>query len=434
MTQKLKIAYIVVGEDLAQPLLRRQVVELLGDIKRLMGDGDITLFLFLEILTVFRCRADLRATRLQLREHGIRLMLIPTVCPWPIPNLKLIKTSVGWRWRPVTAWNRWASSLFKGFSLPPLAFIRLVGGFKIFHCRSYPSTSAAIFLKQLIASTAVLFDPRSDFPEENVAAGSWGDGSRDFKYWKREERRMLQAADSVACIGPSYVTHYQKNTESFNYFIAPNNVRCGEFKRDPSARKEIRELLNIGDHDAVFVYIGDMTERAWHRPSFYKSFYDALASQTQAFRFLFLVPEYSARLLRDAFRDDKKVIVVSPSYREIAEYLAAADYGMMFTHKARTAVGTKIFEYLAASLPFVINENCVGAVELLERHPGFGCKVNLGLGDLDSCRQFDENTMTRLHGLLNSVDSLSEYAVEHFDNSAVAKSYVEQYRKMALLY
>jgi glycosyltransferase involved in cell wall biosynthesis len=429
VAQKLKIAYIVVGENLAVPLLRRQVVELLGDVKRNMGDGDITLFLFLGIATVLRLRADLQATRLRLRELGIPLVVIPTICPWPIPNFRFMKTN---RWQPKGAWNRWAVIFFKVLSFPVLAFLRLVGGYKIFHCRSYPATAAAIFLKQFITSTSVLFDPRSDFPEESVSAGSWGSESRDFKYWKKEEKRLLQASDVVACIAPSYVRHYQQSTESFNYFIAPNNVRCSEFKREPSVRNKIRRFLDFGDSDAVFTYLGDMTERAWHRPSFYRSFYDSLIQLTNAFRFLFLVPECSASFVKNVFRNDNRVVVVSPSFREIPEYLAAADYGMMFLHRAKIAVGTKISEYLAASLPIIVNENCIGAVELLERYPGLGCKVNLGLGELDSCQQCDENTIAHLRELLYAGDSLHEYAINHYDNSVIAKRYVEQYRRMAL--
>lgn len=428
MKQKTKIAYIVVGEDLTSPLLQRQVIELLGDIKQRMGEASITLFLFYGIPSIINHRRDIAKSRKVLSDLGISLAIIPTVCPWPIPNAKLNKTNVGWR--PNSDWNRRAVRLFKVFSFPVLASIRLVGRFTIFHCRSYPSTSAAIFLKRFIPRTSVLFDPRSDFPEENVTAGHWRKESNDFKYWKSEERQLLKSSNVVACIGPTYVRHFRNNIASFNYFVAPNNVRCGEFKRDVSVRVKKREMLGIEDHDAVFTYLGDMTSNGWHRPDFYKKFYDTLAQCMNAFRFLFLVPKASANLVKDTFNGESRIIVASPPYGKISEYLAAADYGMMFLHQSKVAVGTKIGEYLAASLPIVVNENCIGAVSLLESNPNLGCKISLGLGDLDRSNHFCEANLVELNNVVKTANELSGFATNYFDNSRVADCYIKQYREL----
>lgn len=429
MKGKLKIAYIVVGEDLTTPLLQRQVIELLGDIKQRIDDATITLFAFYGIPTIINHRPDIAKSKNFLNDLGIGLVIIPTICPWPIPNVKIKKTDVGWR--PDLVWNRRAVRFFKVISLPAMSWIRLVGGYRLFHCRSYPSTSAAIFMKQFIRNTSVLFDPRSDFPEENVTAGSWGKESKDFKYWKSEEQRLLQLADAVACIGPTYVRHFRNNVESFNYFVVPNNVRCNDFKRDLSVRVKVRRLLGIEDHEAVFVYLGDMTEHGWHQPRFYKTFYQSLAQHTGTFRFLFLVPKHSANLVSDAFRNENNIIVASPPYGKIAEYLAAADYGMMFLHQSKIAVGTKIGEYLAASLPIIVNENCIGAVELLKTHTNLGYNISLGLGDLDNFNRFCETDILKIKNMLRTGALLSAFALNYFDNSVIADRYAQQYRALA---
>jgi glycosyltransferase involved in cell wall biosynthesis len=433
MKHKTKVAYLIAGEHLTEPLLRRQVVELLGEIKKKadLGTG-ITLFLFYPIPSVYSRRADLRVTRRRLSELGIAFVVIPTLCPWPIPNFKMRKVAEGWR--PVARWSRWSLRLFKLHTLPVLLWIRLTGGYRVFHCRSYPATSAAVFLKRFLPRTAILFDPRSDFPEENVTAGNWERDSDDFRYWKSEEGRLLRRSDAVACIAQSYIEAFRRSTPNFNYFLVPNNVNCAEFRNDATARRRIRNSLGIGEHETAFVYLGNLASSGWHQASFYRVFYENLTRFVEQPVFFFLVPERSVLLVHEAFSGCGRIIVKSPQYDEIAEYLSAADIGMMFLHKAKVALGTKIVEYLAASLPVIVNRNCEGAVSLIRENSQLGCVVDLGLGDRDDGQQeFKEGTVRRIQELLNTAGTLEDFAWANFDNSTVATRYAKQYSRMQAL-
>ncbi len=428
MKKSLKIAYLITGENLASPLLRRQVVELLGDIRRLITDGQITVFLFYSVPAILAHRNDIAVSRKRFSESGIRLVVVPTLCPWPLPNPRIKRTPTGWR--PVAVWGRWSIRFFKLLSLPILAWLRVARGYRLFHCRSYPSTSAAVFLKHFVPSTSVLFDPRSDFPEENVTAGNWKRDSRQFRYWKQEETRLLEKSDYVACIGPSYVNAFQKSAASFNYFIAPNNVRCDEFRRKIAQRESLRHSLSIHDDEFVFTYLGTLTATGWHRPAFYLAFYEQLAKLNLRFQFLILVPDAQASLVKHVFHGQKGVIVASPSHDEVGTYLTVADAGMMFFHQAKIALGTKIPEYLAASLPVIVNENCRGAVDLIDRNPELGMIVNLGLGGMDDRLQVDSDILERLRERARSPESLAAYAADTFDNAAIARQYALKYRTM----
>ena len=428
MNTKIKIAYLTVGENLNAELLQRQVVELLGDIKSTAPDFEITIFSFQGVLSIYNRRKDITASKLRLRSFGIDMVIIPNICPWPFPNLSFKKTDVGWRPNPI--WTKFALISFQLITLPLMLFLRLYCGYRLYHCRSYPATSIAIFLKKIIPDTAVLFDPRSDFPEENVTSGVWAKDSKVFHFWKKTEQEFLITANAVACIGPTYVDHYKKNAVTFNYFIAPNNVRCSEFKRKLSDRDTTRVKLGIREADHVYVYLGGMSSNEWHRPDFYMQFYDSLRKLSEDFKFMFLVPKHAANLVRDAFGTRENVIVTSPEIDEVGIYLSASDFGMMFLHKSKIAVGTKIGEYLAASLPVLVNPNCLGAVELINSNPGIGYVINLGIGDLDTFMHFDSEASDSISHLLCSDDHLANFAFDYFDNARVADIYIQQYKNM----
>ncbi len=426
MVDKAKIGYLTVGENLNADLLVRQVIELLGEIKAKAEEFEITVFSFQGVLTIYNHKKDNTSTKERLKNLGIGFVVIPNICPWPVPNLSLKKTDVGWR--PNGTWNKVAVVTFQLLSLPLLLFLRVFCAYKLFHCRSYPATSIAIFLKKFIPDTAVLFDPRSDYPEENITAGVWNDKSKVFCFWKDTEKTFLKEADAVACIGPTYVDHYKRNHDSFNHFIAPNNVKCTEFQRNLAHRAEIRVNFDITESESVYVYLGGMSNHGWHRPDFYIKFYDQLSKVTHDFKFMFLVPKHAASIVADAFDSRKNVFIFSPELHEVGKYLSAADFGMMFFHRSTIRIGTKIGEYLAASLPIVVNQNCIGAVALLNTNQELGCVVDLGLGDLDIIDVFDENNLNLQNKLLRSDDNLFEFSKSYFDNDKIADIYINQYR------
>lgn len=426
MTKKIKIAYITVGENLNSELLIRQVVELLGDIKKKAPEFEIKVFSFQGILSILNHKKDNSETKKRLKKLGINFVVVPIVCPWPFPNFSFTKTDVGWR--PNGRWNRPAVITFQLLSLPFMVFLRLFCGYKLFHCRSYPATSIAIFLKKLIPDTNVIFDPRSDYPEENVTAGVWKEGSKDFIFWKNAEKDFLESANAVACIGPTYVDHYKNNAASFKHFIAPNNVKCDEFKRKKADRDEIRTKLGIDKSEYVYVYLGGMSSNGWHRPDFYVKFYDALSKVSNNFKFIFLVPRHAVNLVTDSFGLREGIIVISPGINEVSKYLSASDYGMMLFHESTIRVGTKIGEYLAASLPLIVNANCIGTVALINLTPEIGSVVKLGLGDLDAIESFECDDLILIKSLLRSDINLYDFAKNYFDNERLANIYIEQYR------
>jgi hypothetical protein len=99
----------------------------------------------------------------------------------------------------------------------------------------------------------------------------------------------------------------------------------------------------------------------------------------------------------------------------------------MFTHKKRLAVGTKLGEYLSASLPILTNPNCLGAVDFLNSYEETGTIIHLGLGDLDKIFNFTDNSFFYTMKLLsnNKKVRISECI---FDNNVISDVYFNQYK------
>ena len=363
-----------------------------------------------------------------LRSEGVGTLFLPLLVPWPFPYFLFTKTDVGWR--PKIVWTPGATRWLLVEVLPVLAFLLLIFGIRVFHCRSYPPAYCVVKLKRLFHRIKVVFDPRSDFPEENVTAGIWGESSKAFDFWKRSEKVILENSEAVVCIADTYRNHYMKVAPNANYFHAPNNVNTEKFYRSEIERKRLRHILNIADDELVFCYVGAMTTQGWHRASVYAHVVKNLRPLSLKHRFLFLVPKFSRDILikeLEAVNALEQCIIIHPGYDEVPAYLSVADVGLMYLHRSKVAVGTKIGEYAASGLPVITNSNCLGAVEIVTKYD-IGTIVDLGVGDLDMPTEPSFNLLVkRLKHIEIWGQEIRVFAEEYFSNESIAKTYLNKY-------
>jgi hypothetical protein len=419
-----KIAYILVEETLEPELLRRQVVELLGDIKSQNPTYYIKVFLLKNCISILFNLKNIRTSKLLLKKQGIKFCIIPTLSPWPFPiPLFQIKGGI----KLIHNWDELTIKTFTILSLPFL-FIRLYfGRYKILHCRSYPATFLAIKIRKITKSFNVIFDPRSDWPEENVTSGMFND--KEFQFWKKTEIEMLKISNYTACISRTYLRHFENGTLNISNFIVPNNVKTKKFHFSESERKKIRLEYKINDNEIVFVYLGSLGYTGWHNIMLYKRFYNICCESISQFKFLFLTPENCVGVIKSEFKNYDNVIIHSPSFENVPNLLSAADVGMMFFDKKKIAVGTKIGEYLSIGLPFIVNSNCIGASDYIDLNEKLGLLVDIGAGELDRIANFD-NIESKITDLLTNNFTRVDFAKKHFDNKVIAKEYSDVYEKI----
>lgn len=431
MVAKKHIVYLIFNEDITSALIRRQVIELLEEIKSKAQEIDITLLAFLSPLSIVKRFSLLKKMKIDMAKKNVGLGIIPLPVPWPFPHFKFKRLDVGYRTHGY--WSRWAIRILPVFVWPVMIYYRFVLNARIFHCRSYPTASAAVRLKQLnICPIKVIFDPRSDFPEENVTSGNWNKDDANYNFWKKLETVLLNQSDAVACIAKCYADEYKKIAPRAKIFFAPNNVDCKLFARDIDERKRLRKSLGVSDDELVFGYLGAMTSSGWHRPFLYRVLIESLLQTNIPFRFIFLVPRHSNAIIEREFKshiEAGRVILINPNYDEVGRYLSVCDYGVMLLHDKKNVVGTKIGEYLASGLPIIVNENCVGAVDLIAAE----CVGLVFDVQNDPINDYRLNGLEKIavgDRLLAWSQQVSYFAVDYFDNRIVASRYINQYNDL----
>lgn len=426
--RKIKILYLIANEDILTPLLTRQVIELLVKENELAnGSIEIKILFFQSIAYLIRRIKNLLYLRKKLKSSGILLVIIPSPVPWPIPNFTLTKTDNGYR--PNGTWNRISAKFFAFYMFPFLAYQYIVNMVNVFHSRSYPPAYAVMQFQKVFWKVRHVFDPRSDFPEENVTAGRWASESNDFKFWKEAERQILRSAQITACISREYVDHFQDSVRDFPFVLAPNNVDTKIFAYSNNFRKQHRQELGWSEDDPVFVFLGGMSSDGWHRPEFYKRFLEVVRAEVPSAKLLLLIPAHANNITKTCFAGVSGVVVRNPKYDEVPSWLSIADVGLMYMHKRKIAVGTKIGEYLAVGLPIFCNSNCLGTKRFLEENPGAGGVFDISLGDLDVTT--NPPKLVQVSGFLGDRERLRKMCEDMFSNNVIASSYLIIYESLS---
>ena len=191
---EMNIAYLIFDEIPWHPVIRGQVIELIEKIKPKARIDHYYLISFLPLHRILKNRKRISAIGDELENFGIDLVLIP------IPYFPQRFAFAGrWYLLPVVLL----------VTLPVLLFFVFIKKISLFHCRSYPITTSALIVKKIFG-TKFIFDPRSDFPEENITAGRWTETSLSFKMWKLLERLFLKNSDATIAIASTYGEHFRK--------------------------------------------------------------------------------------------------------------------------------------------------------------------------------------------------------------------------------
>ena len=332
---------------------------------------------------------------------------------------------------PVAYRTKWCAAswyhlpLVVAQSFPYLLFFSIRHNISLFHCRSYAVTLPAV-LVQMMRGVKLIFDPRSDFPEEHVVAGNWSAGSFSYWAWKALERVYLKRADAVIAVTDTHKEHLRAVYGPARLLTVYNNVDTDRFKPDEAVRKRLRLGYNIGENEVLFCYCGSLGAH-WNDPEIYAGYLIRCRSLAVKHRFLFITPDVAAlaKVMAEHGIEEREYLAVSADFRDVPHFLAMADLGLVLMGSRRVVAGVKTAEYLAAGLPVITNEKLAGAVEIVEGN-GVGM-VDRGGAGTEALQQFLNGYPVNRATLAARCRKTAESV---FSNRAVCGMYAKLYREL----
>lgn len=239
-----------------------------------------------------------------------------------------------------------------------------------------------------------LFDLRGALSEEvRLRRGR----SLRYYYVRHAERTTFREATRLACVSDYLKDYIEEGCGRRDVSVVPNCVDGDIFFFDPSARDEVRRLLNYSENERVIVYSGGSSK--WQNIELMIAVFGVLARLDVNYRFLFLTRDIDA--ITDQIASDDVVkersIVRQVELHEVHRFLSAADTGIVMrgAHAADKASSPiKVAEYLACGCPVIFRE---GLGDYVPRLPVAGAGLMIS---------GNEDNMARdIHQYLSSSDT-----------------------------
>ena len=362
-----KLAYVVVREDLDGSILQSQVIEVLGNLVKEQSER-ITLVWFFRIDYFFRGGRRINEIKKGLREKGIDMIAIPFVS---------LGFPVSWYLIPFVL-PQW---------LVGLLWVYLVKKKQIFHCRSYHAALAGVFLKFLFP-IKLIFDPRSPFPEENIAAKRWKEDGINYLLWKKIEKLLCRKSDAIIAISAPFLESLKAIAPSSRFVMIPNNYPATFTKDDKTinGRSEGSEIVKI-------CYVGSFGH--WNTPEPYLQFLeDSTGGGKFSVEAKFIIQSQSLSFLEASLGKVKinpaKLTIVSSSQEDVIGHMSDCVVGMQIMSRPDDRLSIKFVEYLAAGLPVIVSDNVRGAADIVEKYE-VGFVLNDDFSNKHDALQFIQN-------------------------------------------
>lgn len=395
------ITYLTI-ENISSGLFRNQVINKLQAIVDSSTDISFEIVVFNSPQHFFKHRrllADYRAglsDRIKIRYYSV------------LPPLRYVLSSIT------------QSKLLLGWLTLVLKFIKIKG--EVIHCRSY--WPAIIALR--VSDIPILFDVRSLYPAESVAAGKLALDSKEYEYWLNLEEFCFRKAKVISVVSEPMIKYVKKICPSGNIHYNPIIVNTKQIYFDVLKRTEFRKKLNW-EENIILVYSGSLGYSGLNRQSL-GTLLKTLSGLGDNFRFLFLTNENNEStrdFVETAGIKSSHIYVTESSVEDLHKWLSAADIGLHalpLQLDSDTRLGTKVVEYWANGLPVILNENVGAAVDIILKH-------NIGMIVSESEENDKEHLLTELDKLLEmDRNQISHLGKSMFDSKTIAQQYIKNYR------
>lgn len=271
---------------------------------------------------------------------------------------------------------RWFVLPFLYFNtLPYILWLRFKDRNKdiIYNLRSY-EISMSFFL-QYGNYEKLIFDPRTDWIDENVNQGFFCSDGINVKIWNCVEKKIIQNFRKTIFISDVFKQrtiekHMLKDCEKLVVLYNPIDYKLFENNKQP--------------HDGVaFLYTGSLGH--WNRLETYLDFF-SIYHQHNNNSNLVICTSTSESKIQACIADSKYhsikdfiTVYYNVPFDKLPDIYKMCDYGLQLMNKLDSRVGVKYIEYLAAGITPIVHANVMGAAYLSEKY-----KLGIVINDNDS--------------------------------------------------
>lgn len=261
--------------------------------------------------------------------------------------------------------TRWFMLPF--FDLNVFAYVKYLQGKDkgksvVYNLRSYQASLA--FLRFYRDKSKLVFDPRTDWIEENMNAGYFKAESKTVAFWNRIEEKMIGSYKKTIVISDTFRDNLLKKYDKIDprkVVIVYNPIDYSHFSKP-----------HLKHDDAVFLYTGSLGQ--WNRLENYLEVFVAYNKFDSNCRMVICTNasknKVESILISDEFREVAAKVEVHYNvlFSELPSYYSMCDYGMQIMSKVDSRVGVKFIEYIASGITPIVNKNVQGAALLAKKY------------------------------------------------------------------
>lgn len=396
----MKITYLAL-DQVGSGLFKSQILEQLQAMLKQNQSLEFNLIIINPIWKLLSARKQLKEIRNSYSDK-IHITYLPLLPPFRYSMKRVWLTKITYLWLIVVA----------------KLFIRIKG--EVIHCRGYWPTMIATRLYDI----PIVFDLRSLYPAESVAAGIFKEDSKEYKHWLGIERNCIRISSVCTAVSISMLEYIYTIDPSANGKLIPISVNTNDIYYNHDEGVIIRNSLNWNDQ-CIAVYSGSLGYYGLNAMSFQRMVIK-LAKSVENIRFLVLSSnnrEEFETIFKDANVPSSNYYICSVSANHLYKWLSSSNIGihaLPVQIDSSTRLGTKVVEYWASGLPVVINENVGDAAKYVEKYD-LGFVINENESNPDVIKSAVINLMQSDRSLI--ADTCESF----FGINRIANLYIESY-------
>lgn len=274
----------------------------------------------------------------------------------------------------------------------------------------------------------ILFDADGLALEERVDFSGLKRTSRQYRFFKHEENKMLHQADGVITrSNKSIAIHLKtlngKDPEKFSLVFNGRNI--DDFKSDATTRAEVRSELKVENYAKLFVYCGSLgPQYGWNEML---AIFQKFQQNNATAKFLILTGNIEFAQERIPQEIKPNTILKKVPFEAVPKYLSAADVAFALREPKFSMQGVapiKLGEYFLMGIPTIASAGIGDTEELLKTAPNAFLFHHNDPNNISDAVAFVSHLENVNH------DKIREFGINFFSIEKSAESYIKALQKL----